>query len=58
MAFLVKKSPVTIFQSLRKEGWIKSLDGRKGIELKTPPNHIGEHRLFTGDLGNEGVLET
>lgn len=32
VAFLVKKIPVTVSQSLRKEGWIKSLDGRKETE--------------------------
>lgn len=51
---LVKKFPVTIFQSLKKEEWIKSLERRKGFELKTQPNHFGEHRLFTGDLGKWG----
>lgn len=38
-------------ESLKKEEWIKSFDGSKEFELKTQPNHCGEHRLLTGDLG-------
>lgn len=45
-------------ESLKKEEGTKSQDRRKEFELKTQPNHFGECRLFTGDLGNEGVLET
>lgn len=44
--------PMTIyFFRVFEEEWIKSIDRRKGFELKTLPNHCGEHRLFTGDLG-------